>query len=509
MTSQSHRDGGRYRYLQPTSALSFDNPNIPAQAYCSTVLLSWSGGVPPYDLQIINVNPPGEQLEDFPGLTGTSMEWLAGGKVQQKNVIAKIIDSTGASAQTQQIPVGPGSPNECIQQQKVTPTSTSSTPPPTTTNRVSPVRPSTTPSPTPVPTTTSTSQTTTKGSSSATASAASTSSTSPSLSSPSSAPNSTSISSTSTTSASATTTNSQSQQPSSPTSAPARSIASSPSMASTSRSTSSSSASPPPGGLTKPPRTPSPRPGVKAAIAIVVIVLVAVLGAIIFWLRRRAVRRRKLVRSSGERADLNQESRPLLAELESPGRALVAQRAWAGSSPPWASGQGGGGTFNPDDDSDDNVLVIQRHPPRSTDAQASGWQSDFTPATATTMTTSTRTSAGRPSLLSTTTTTRIPLPEDRYADSPIDPLLVRRGSTRPSSHVLPSAAGTNATSDLGAFDAMLEAEAASRTRAGRLTGTEIDSAVDSASEREEWDALSASDTRTVRTLPPPYQHHSM
>ena len=67
--------------------------------------------------------------------------------------------------------------------------------------------------------------------------------------------------------------------------------------------------------------------------------------------------------------------------------------------------------------------------------------------------------------------------------------------------------------------ALLEAEAASYTREGRLTGTEIDSAVDmdTASERldEEWDPewgrdedeSGVSETRTMATLPPPYHHH--
>ena len=145
------------------------------------------------------------------------------------------------------------------------------------------------------------------------------------------------------------------------------------------------------------------------------------------------------------------------------------------------------------------MLVIQRPPPRSTDAQASGWQSDA-PGTVTTTTTS----AGRPSLLS--TNTRTDNPEDRFVDSPIDPLLLSRGSTRPSSHVLPATNATTA-SEWASFYDMLEMEAASRTRAGRLTGTEIDCAVDNASERAEWDELS--DTRTVRTLPPPYHHYSV
>ncbi|KAM5545337.1 hypothetical protein V8D89_000950, partial [Ganoderma adspersum] len=259
---------------------------------------------------------------------------------------------------------------------------------------------------------------------------------------------------------------------------------------STSLSPSSSLAfpSPPPTGFAK----HSLSPGAKAAIAIAVIVLVAGLVALAFWLRRRAAHGRKTVRSSGERADL-QETCPLLAELDLPGRAVVAQRAWAGSSPPWASGQAS--AFTSDNDYD--VLVIERPPPRSTDAQASGWQSDA-PATATTTTTS----AGRPSLLS--ATTRSNNPDDRFVDSPIDPLLLRRGSTRPSSHVLPT---TNATSDWASFYDMLDVEAASHIRAGRLTGTEIDSAVDTASERAEWDELS--DTGTMRTLPPPYHHHSV
>lgn len=162
--------------------------------------------------------------------------------------------------------------------------------------------------------------------------------------------------------------------------------------------------------------------------------------------------------------------------------------------------------FVPDDEND--VLIIQRRwTPRSMDAQASGWLSDLPLATTTITTT---TSAGRRSLLSIAAAARAGPPEERFTDSPIDPLLFQGDSTRPSSGCLPS---TPAPGDLAELYALLEAEAASYTRSGRLTDTEIDSAVDGAASPldEEWgeDSDEMSETRTMATLPPPYYHYMM
>ncbi|KAI1783040.1 hypothetical protein LXA43DRAFT_871541, partial [Ganoderma leucocontextum] len=66
--------------VQAASALSFDNPSIPAQELCSTVTLSWSGGVPTFELQIIDVNT-NVVVEDFRDITGSSLRWVADGRV--------------------------------------------------------------------------------------------------------------------------------------------------------------------------------------------------------------------------------------------------------------------------------------------------------------------------------------------------------------------------------------------------------------------------------------------
>ncbi|KAM5546123.1 hypothetical protein V8D89_000249 [Ganoderma adspersum] len=449
-------------YLRSASALSFDHPSIPAQRLCSTVTFSWSGGVPAFELQIVDATTDAV-VEDFRNITGTSFEWVADGQVQGTTVVARVIDSTGQSAVTEHIPVSPGSSDAC-RQNVVTRSSTPSVPFSTsTTTAVS---------------STSTSRTTISTTSTSLPRDTSLSRSEPQSVTPSSAPDTTSISSTSTTHASS---------PTIITPLPLSSISpiSAPDLSQSSFATPSTSPSTP---TSPPPVAPIPaqrKSPSKIAIAAPLVALLIALGAILYWLRRRTAQKRNVVRSSGERADLDlEESCPLLSEPAVPERAIIAQRAWAGSSHPWAAEEQA--TFMPD--GADNVLVIRRPRPRSTDAQASGWQSDFPSSAAT--------DAGYSSFLS-TTRGRPGGPMDRRTDSPIDSLVSRfpGGPTRPSSQCLPIT------------------HVPSYTRERPLSGTEIDNVLQAAgklsgpSDKGERDDLS--DMGSTTTLPPPYHHYAV
>ncbi|PIL28810.1 hypothetical protein GSI_08854 [Ganoderma sinense ZZ0214-1] len=455
---------------QAASTLRFNNPSIPAQLLCSKVTFSWSGGVPAYELQIMDATTEAV-IEDFRGTAGTSLEWVADGKVEGKNVVAKIIDSTGQSAITKHIPVSPGSPNACPQNIAI-PSSAPSTLSFTTIVTITP--------PSSAPSSRATIETTSKSSPRDTSVSQSPTGTRPL---PSSAPDAaSSISSASTTGASSTTTSIP--VPPVPSSPPASAPAPTqpPSVA-------SSTALSVPTYKSPPPASPSPakiKPPSKAAIATPIVALVVGIGAILlYWLCRRAAQKRKVVRSSGRRADLDlQESCPLLSEPAAPGRAVVARRAWAGPSLPWRSSEQS--AFAPDDEND--ILVIRRPRPRSTDAQASLWQSDFASAATA--------SPGYTSFLSATGTGTRPWgPKDRRTDSPIDSLtsLFPAGSTRPSSQYLLST----------------HRDVAAYMSDGRPTGMETGSpsGFSKPLDEGEWDDLS--DTGTTTTLPPPYYHYAM
>jgi hypothetical protein len=82
---------------------------------CQPLLITWAGGVPPYLLSLVDGNnPSGPSTQDLGSQTGTTFTWKV--NVDASKIGLKLIDSTGAIANTSPFDVLAGSDKSCIGQ---------------------------------------------------------------------------------------------------------------------------------------------------------------------------------------------------------------------------------------------------------------------------------------------------------------------------------------------------------------------------------------------------------
>jgi len=105
---------------------------------CQPILLSWTGGTPPYFLTVQDVNnPTGPAIQDLGQQDSTSFTWtvnIAAGT----SIGLAVRDSTGASVQSASFPINSGSSTDCLDDPPATTasgtgTDTAATTPPATT----------------------------------------------------------------------------------------------------------------------------------------------------------------------------------------------------------------------------------------------------------------------------------------------------------------------------------------------------------------------------------------
>jgi len=81
---------------------------------CQPILLSWTGGTPPYFLTVHDGNnPTGPAIQDLGQQDGTSFTWtvnIAAGT----SIGLAVRDSTGASVQSASFPINSGSSTDCL-----------------------------------------------------------------------------------------------------------------------------------------------------------------------------------------------------------------------------------------------------------------------------------------------------------------------------------------------------------------------------------------------------------
>lgn len=84
-----------------------------AVVQCQPVLLSWSGGSAPYYVSIIpGGQPSAAALQSFPTQSGNSLTWVANLSSGQ-DITFKIVDSTGDTNYSSQVPIQAGSTTNC------------------------------------------------------------------------------------------------------------------------------------------------------------------------------------------------------------------------------------------------------------------------------------------------------------------------------------------------------------------------------------------------------------
>ncbi|PFH52988.1 hypothetical protein AMATHDRAFT_55886 [Amanita thiersii Skay4041] len=92
--------------------LTINTPSNPV--VCQPLLLTWSGGSPPYFLSIHpGSDPNGASIQDFPQQTGTSLTWtvnIAAGT----QIGLSLRDNTGNTAQSAAFTINPGSDTACV-----------------------------------------------------------------------------------------------------------------------------------------------------------------------------------------------------------------------------------------------------------------------------------------------------------------------------------------------------------------------------------------------------------
>ncbi|KAL0569444.1 hypothetical protein V5O48_012522 [Marasmius crinis-equi] len=101
--------------LSAFGALAQVTMNTPTNLVaCQLAQLVWSGGTPPYFINVQDGNnPSGTALERFDGQQGTSLTWLV--NLQGGTSIGFLLrDSKGATSQTAAITVQDGSSTDCI-----------------------------------------------------------------------------------------------------------------------------------------------------------------------------------------------------------------------------------------------------------------------------------------------------------------------------------------------------------------------------------------------------------
>jgi hypothetical protein len=98
-----------------TSALAQLTINTPSNpVVCQPLLITWSGGTPPYYLSILPGNQPTAQaLENFPTQTGTSLTWTVNIAVGT-SIGFHIVDSTGASQDSAPFSILTGADTSCV-----------------------------------------------------------------------------------------------------------------------------------------------------------------------------------------------------------------------------------------------------------------------------------------------------------------------------------------------------------------------------------------------------------
>ncbi|GLB40427.1 putative secreted protein [Lyophyllum shimeji] len=111
--------------LAATSALAQQlTVNTPFNpVVCQPVLISWSGGTPPYFLLLFSIfdgnQPNGQALFDFGEVKGNSLTWKVNFQAG-RSIGLTIRDSTGASAQSAPFSINGGTDTSCVGQNPVT-----------------------------------------------------------------------------------------------------------------------------------------------------------------------------------------------------------------------------------------------------------------------------------------------------------------------------------------------------------------------------------------------------
>lgn len=107
--------------LVASSALAQLQINTPASAVvCEPLLLTWSGGTPPYFLSILPGNQPGASaLITFPQTSATSVTWNVD-IAAQTSLGLDIRDSSGAIAQSAPFSVQAGPSSSCVGSSSIT-----------------------------------------------------------------------------------------------------------------------------------------------------------------------------------------------------------------------------------------------------------------------------------------------------------------------------------------------------------------------------------------------------
>jgi len=92
--------------------------NTPANAVtCQPLLITWSGGTPPYFLSVLpGADPNGQALVDFGQQDGTSFTWTAVNQQANTQLGLTLRDSNGNTAQSAPFTVNGGSNTTCLSQ---------------------------------------------------------------------------------------------------------------------------------------------------------------------------------------------------------------------------------------------------------------------------------------------------------------------------------------------------------------------------------------------------------
>lgn len=92
--------------------------NTPSDAVvCQPLLITWSGGVPPYHLYILPGNQPNAApLEDLGVQSGTSCTWVVN-LAPSTSIGLRLRDSKGAVAESAPFTIQPGPDGSCIKSQ--------------------------------------------------------------------------------------------------------------------------------------------------------------------------------------------------------------------------------------------------------------------------------------------------------------------------------------------------------------------------------------------------------